>query len=138
MPLYSCNSSPGAIPDAAKPKIAEDITRIHCDLTGAPPSFVHAFFFEDAPFQPRHGKTVFLFGTIREGRTDEQKAQIRDEMSASIAMHAGVPRDEILVLTRDTPASWVMEGGEILPEPGEEGNWFAEHEAKKAGSDTSR
>ena len=31
------NAAKGAIDDAAKPKIAADITRIHCDVTGAPP-----------------------------------------------------------------------------------------------------
>ena len=47
MPLYLCNAAKGAISDAAKPKIAADITRIHCEVTGAPPQFVHAFFVEE-------------------------------------------------------------------------------------------
>ena len=37
MPLYICNAAKGAIDDAAKPKIAADITRVHCEVTGAPP-----------------------------------------------------------------------------------------------------
>lgn len=127
MPLYSCNTLPGAIDDAAKPKIAEDITRIHCDVTGAPPVFVHAFFFEDAPHQPLDGSTAFLFGSIRAGRTDAQKAQIVDEMRQSIHTHAGIPLDEIKVVTLDTPAKWVIEGGHIMPEPGEEAEWLAQH-----------
>lgn len=127
MPLYSCNAAPGAISDEAKPKIAADITRIHCDVTGAPPIFVHAFFFEDAPHQPLDGKTAFLFGSIRAGRNDAQKAQIVDEMRHSIHTHAGIPLDEIVVVTQDTPAKWVLEGGEIMPEPGEETEWLAKH-----------
>lgn len=127
MPLYSCNAAAGAIPDDAKPKIAADITRIHCDVTGAPPIFVHAFFFEDAPHQPLDGHQAFLFGSIRAGRNDAQKAQIVDEMRQSIHTHAGIPLEEIVVVTQDTPAKWVLEGGEIMPEPGEEAEWLAKH-----------
>lgn len=137
MPLYSCNAAKGAIDDAVKPKIAQDITRIHCDVTGAPPTFVHAFFFEDAPHQPIGDKTAFLFGRIRAGRTDAQKAQIVEEMRQSIHTHTGIPLDEILVTTQDTPARWVMEGGDLLPEPGEEAAWLAAHEAKLAAASST-
>lgn len=127
MPLYSCNAAAGAISDDAKPKIAADITRIHCDVTGAPPIFVHAFFLENAPHQPLDGKKAFLFGSIRAGRNDAQKAQICDEMRQSIHTHAGIPLEDIVVITQDTPAKWVLEGGEIMPEPGEEAEWLAKH-----------
>lgn len=132
MPLYMTNAAKGAIDDAAKKKIAADITRIHCDVTDAPPAFVHAFFVEDAPHMPLEDKTTFLLGSIRAGRNAEQKAQIVDEMRQSIHDHSGLPLDDINVVIRDTPASWVMEGGDIMPEPGEEEAWFAAHEAKKA------
>ncbi|MEM8972787.1 MAG: hypothetical protein AAGD43_12050 [Pseudomonadota bacterium] len=132
MPLYMCNSVSSVIPEDAKPKIAADITDIHCDITGAPRTFVHAFFFEDAPQLPINGKSVFLFGSIRAGRTDEQKADLVNRMKASIYTHAGVPLSEIIVDTIDVPASWVMEGGEILPEPGEEEAWLATHHATTA------
>ena len=127
MPLYVCNAAKGAIKDDAKPKIAADITRIHCDVTGAPPEFVHAFFVEDAPNQPLGEKTAFLFGSIRAGRNDEQKAQIVSQMRQSIETHAGIALDQIDMVTVDVPASWVLEGGAIMPEPGEEAEWMAKH-----------
>jgi phenylpyruvate tautomerase PptA (4-oxalocrotonate tautomerase family) len=132
MPLYMCNSVACVIPEDAKSKIAADITDIHCDITGAPRTFVHAFFFEDAPQLPINGKSVFLFGSIRAGRTHEQKAELVNRMKASINVHAGVPLNEIIVDTTDVPASWVMEGGEVLPEPGEEEVWLAAHDAMTA------
>lgn len=127
MPLYMCNSVKDVIPKEAKQKIATDITDIHCDITGAPRSFVHAFFFEDAPQLPINGKSVFLFANIREGRSDDQKKDLLDRIKASIFTHAGVPLSDIIVDTADVPASWVMEGGEVLPEPGEEEAWLATH-----------
>lgn len=134
MPLYVCNSLKGAIADDVKPKIAADITRIHCDVTGAPPTFVHAFFFEEARHQPLTGETVFLFGSIRSGRTDAQKAQIAEQMRASIQSHTGIALNDIKVATRDTPAKWVMEGGDLLPEPCEEAAWLEAHNAKLAAA----
>ena len=132
MPLDICNAKAGAVAEEAKAKIAEAITRIHCDVTDAPPTFVHVFFFEDGPQPPLGDKTAMIYGQIRAGRTEAQKAQIREEMGAALAEHTGITVDALTVFTTDTPASWVMEGGDILPEPGEEEAWLAAHEAKMA------
>ena len=132
MPLYIVNSKAGTMLEAAKPKIADDVTRIHCDVTDAPPTFVHVFFFDDAPMPPLTDKTAMVYGQIRAGRTDAQKADIAEQMAAALASHTGVAADELVVFTTDTPASWVMEGGDVLPEPGEEEEWLARHEAKMA------
>ena len=132
MPLYICNSKAGSVPQAAKEKIAADVTRIHCDVTDAPAKFVHVFFFEDGPMPPLGDKSAMLYGQIRHGRTDAQKAQICEEMKASLAEHTGLAEEHLHTFTTDTPASWVMEGGDVLPEPGEEEAWLAAHEAKLA------
>lgn len=132
MPLYICNSTAGSVPPEAKEKIAADVTRIHCDVTDAPAKFVHVFFFEDGPMPPLGDKSAMLYGQIRHGRTDAQKAQICAEMKASLAEHTGLGADSLHTFTTDTPASWVMEGGDVLPEPGEEEAWLAAHEAKLA------
>ena len=132
MPLYLCNSPKGTISDEAKQKIAQDITRIHCAVTAAPAKFVHAFVLEDSQQLPLSGHQAFLFGSIRSGRTDEQKQRLVAEMTQSIAKHTGLPEDQIAAITGDTPARWVMEGGDIFPEPGEEEAWMANHEAKLA------
>lgn len=132
MPLYLCNVAKGAISDAAKPKIAADITRIHCDVTGAPPQFVHAFFVEEDVAPPLDGKSAVLFGSIRANRTDAQKAQIINEMRQSISTHAGIDLDTVGMMTTDIPASWAFEGGEVMPEPGEEAEWLARHRQPSA------
>lgn len=120
MHLYMCNSVRNIISDVAKPRIAAKITDIHCEITGAPRGFVHTFFFDDAPQRPISGKTVFLFGSLRGGRTAAQKMALEDRMKAVIHLCADVPLTEIIVDTTDVPASWVMEGGELHPEPDDE------------------
>lgn len=132
MPLYICNSKAGSVPQEAKAKIAEAVTRIHCDVTDAPPTFVHVFFFEDAPMPPLADKTAMIYGQIRAGRTDAQKGDIAEQMGAALTEHSGIASEELHVFTTDTPASWVMEGGDVLPEPGEEEEWLARHNAKLA------
>ncbi|KWV91994.1 tautomerase family protein [Erythrobacter sp. YT30] len=130
MPLYICNAKAGAVPENAKAKIAEDVTRIHCEVTDAPPTFVHVFHFADGPMPPLGDKQVMLYGQIRHGRTDDQKAEIVSQMQASVVEHTGLAPEAVHVFTTDTPASWVMEGGDILPEPGEEDEWLERHNAK--------
>ena len=115
MPVYLCNAAAGTINNSAKAKIASDITHIHCDITGAPPVFVHAFFLENAPHMPLGGSSAVLRGSIRKGRTPAQKQEIADRISQSIRTHTGLGEAAVTVEIVDTPASWVMEGGEIFP-----------------------
>jgi len=70
---------------------------------------------------------AFVLGSIRWGRTDEQKAQIVSDLAESIARIVGHAPDEVDVVTVDIPSKWNMEGGELLPEPGEEDAWLARH-----------
>ncbi len=132
MPLYICNTKTGALDQDAKAKIANAITDIHCSVTGAPPIFVHAVFFEEAPQFPLDDKTLFVRGTIRKGRSNEQKDQIANAIRASLAEIGSVGEFEVDAMIAETPASWVLEGGEIMPEPGEEAEWFAAQEARRA------
>ena len=133
MPLYICNSRSGTLDSAAKSSIANAITDIHCRVTGAPAIFVHAMFFEEDARFPLDDKALFVRGTIRKGRNDAQKAEIASAIEASLAQHGGVPLEDTSAQIRETPASWVLEGGEIMPEPGEEDAWFAAHAKKHAG-----
>jgi len=134
MPLYLCNARPGALTADAKAGIADDITRIHCDVTGAPATFVHAFHFDGGMAPDISEKTVALHGNIRAGRTDAQKKDIADQICEAVAARTGLSRDDISMTIGDIPASWAMEGGEIMPEPGEEEAWFKAHEAKAAAA----
>ncbi len=127
MPLYRCTVREGLTGLAQRERIARDVVRVHCGVTGAPPAFVHAFFTEVPATELPAGKQAFVLGSIRAGRTDAQKAQIAKELTEAVAQATGLGLDEVGVVTVDVPASWVMEGGELLPEPGEEAEWLERH-----------
>lgn len=131
MPLYLCSSAKNLIAEERKPAIAKELTHIHCDVTGAPSSFVHVFFV--APDDASEG-SVSLFGSIRGGRSDDQKTAITSRMSDAVARLADLDPATVSMGTVDVPAKWAMEGGDIMPEPGEEAAWFAAHAAKAAAS----
>ncbi|MDJ0847806.1 MAG: tautomerase family protein [Myxococcota bacterium] len=127
MPLYRCAVREGSTNEDQRARIAKEVVRIHCGVTGAPPSFVHAFFREVPADELPPGKQAFVFGTIRSGRSDEQKARIVSELTDVLADVTGHARDEVGVVTADVPSKWNMEGGELLPEPGEEAAWLERH-----------
>jgi phenylpyruvate tautomerase PptA (4-oxalocrotonate tautomerase family) len=127
MPLYRCTVSEGLTSEDQRARIAKEIVRIHCDVTGAPASFVHAFFGEASAETLPDGMLVFVVGSIRKGRSDDDKAQIVSELTDAIARATGCDQSEVGVVTVDVPAKWNMEGGALLPEPGEEAEWLAKH-----------
>jgi phenylpyruvate tautomerase PptA (4-oxalocrotonate tautomerase family) len=122
MPLYICAAPADVLDDAQRLRIAQAITLIHCEVTGAPATFAHVVFDESK-------SEYSVFGTIRAGRSEETKAALRHRMARAVAETVGVGADAVSVFTMDVPASWVMEGGALLPEPGEEGDWLAAHAA---------
>lgn len=124
MPLYRCSAAPDALDASQKSALAKAITDIHCDLTTAPPTFVHVQFHPPAENQA----TPFaLHGGVRAGRPQELTEQIIERCTNALAEIAGVETDQISMRTSETPASWIYEGGRVLPEPGEEAAWIAAH-----------
>ena len=129
MPLYRCAVLEGLTTEAQRAQIAKEVVRIHCGVTSAPPSFVHAFFQELPGPKLPEGNAAFVLGTIRWGRTEEQRAKIASELTESVAHIIGRDPAEVAVVTAEIPSKWNMEGGALLPEPGEEDEWLARHGA---------
>ena len=129
MPLYRCIVSPELSSYEQRAEIAEHVTRIHCEVTGGLPLFVHTFFAEDDAGMLPADKRALVLGSIRAGRTAEQKTRLIAELAQSLARTLDLTGDQVSVVTVDVPARWVMEGGDILPEPGDEAAWIAKHGA---------
>ncbi|MEM7338477.1 MAG: tautomerase family protein [Actinomycetota bacterium] len=125
MPFYHAIIRPGLLDESQREHFAADVVDIHCGVTGAPPSFVHVLVTEDDRGRLGSDQNASLRGTIRAGRTDAQKTEITSRMSAALAGRAAVAADTVLATTVDIEASYTMEGGALLPEPGsaEEDAW---------------
>ena len=130
MPLYRCTTPAGTLDDDQRGEIAEAITAIHCAETGAPPTFVHVQFLDA---KGDEATPVVLHGGIRSGRTTETAQAIIDGCVATVARVAAIPASNISMRTSSTPASWIFEGGRVLPEPGEEEAWLADSPSLPAG-----
>lgn len=124
MPLYTCISDDRTA-DRQREAVALAITESHCGHTGAPPEFVHVSFTDYLGGTTK--STLRIVGNIRAGRPTELKAQLHDDIVQRVADILSVSQDKVRLVLLELPAEWAMEGGEVLPAPGTEGDWMNKH-----------
>jgi 4-oxalocrotonate tautomerase family enzyme len=129
MPQYHCLVQKDRFTNEKKAELANEITRIHCELTGAPAHFVHVLFTDFASgnwftaAEPSGFSIVNAF--IRAGRSDAQKQTLLEQISNSWSRITGQSELEIVVTVTDIKSEHWMEAGQLMPQPGEEKEWFA-------------
>ncbi len=130
MPFYRCLIPPDSLSYEQRRKIAVAFTDVHCGISAAPRNFVQVVFREvsgNGEIADSHGRgsfrydtPYFIAGGNRAGRQPAVKQRILDGLLEEFAEIAGVPASEVSGRISEAPASWTMEAGRILPEPGEE------------------
>ncbi len=127
MPFYHALLKPGVAGATERSQYANDVVDIHCEVTGAPRSFVHVLFTDDTKGSLPEGQNCSVRATIRTGRTDEQRDRIITGIREAFANRTGVDMASVGVETSEIEASYTMEAGQLLPEPGspEEELWKA-------------
>ena len=124
MPNYRCEIPKDSIPFEKRQKIALSFTDIHCGSTGAPRSFVNVVFDEQT--ESNRETPYYIDGGNRAGRPEEVRDQLLLDLRTSFAEIADVPVGSVGGRIVENKASQTMEGGIILPEPGQEGaEWYA-------------
>lgn len=136
MPVYHCYSPKGLLTEATKARIADQITTIHTNATGAPELYVNVLFLEiqkgDCFVARKPSEHSYLFGIVRRGRDLETRQAMLREFSRMWTRVTGQSEAKLLVaLTEFDPAN-AMEAGLILPQPGQERQWFDDNRAKLA------
>ena len=133
MPFYTVTAPENSITTDQKHALAKAITRVHADVTGAPESFVHVTFLNpssDDWFSAGERSQRFrVDGSIRAGRSDVDKQRLLRELSRVSVDITGFDASRIGAGVTDVPSKFLIEGGRIAPEPGQEQAWFDEEAA---------
>ena len=136
MPFYRCLIPKGSLSFEQRREIAIAFTDVHCGISAAPRNFVNVVFLEvsdGAEIADSHGQGVltydtpyFIAGGNRAGRPPEMKQRILDGLIDKFSEIVGVSSDQVSGHVSEAPASWTMEAGKILPDPGSEtAEWYA-------------
>jgi phenylpyruvate tautomerase PptA (4-oxalocrotonate tautomerase family) len=131
MPFYQCQTPEGLLDEAKRAKLANEITRIHCEMTGAPRMFVHVAFVEAKRGTCYSGgefsKVSFVFANWRAGRPIELKQTFLKTVAEMWARETRTDVKDVLVSISELPAENAMEFGQILPPPNQEKEWLTQH-----------
>ena len=121
MPLYGLTSSK-KLSIANKQKLADLFTDAHCSIMIAPEQFVHVVFFEGIPIM--ENKSLYVHANVRLGRAKHQIDQLCEALISGCAKILQVKEDKIHINLMEIPGKWAMEGGHVMPDPGEEDEWM--------------
>jgi phenylpyruvate tautomerase PptA (4-oxalocrotonate tautomerase family) len=129
MPFYGCSVPAGSLTDEQKHELAEAITRIHTEVTGASPALVHVLF-TDVPSAALYSggeqaSEIIIAGDIRAGRSSADKERILRQVGDACAAITGRSLDTLALVLRDVPAKNIFERGELAPGLGEDEAWLA-------------
>lgn len=129
MPIYTCTTAEATIDSPTKAALAAEITHIHSEINHVPSTYVNVVFNEvpaeniytDAvPAQP-----LLITGWVRDGHPETETTRLATEIADAATRITGIPPNRVLVVFSSSPAHYAVEGGRVLPAPGEEAAWLA-------------
>jgi phenylpyruvate tautomerase PptA (4-oxalocrotonate tautomerase family) len=136
MPIYQCYSRKGLLTGSAKTNIAEEMTSMYCDFTGAPPSWVKVLFHEMPEgecFSAGKPATQSLILAInRYGRDLETRRAMLRRLSQIWTRNSGQPEADLWISVTEIDPTNVLEAGLFMPAPGQERAWFEENHDRLA------
>jgi phenylpyruvate tautomerase PptA (4-oxalocrotonate tautomerase family) len=128
MPVYTCTTTTSTLTDDIKSALAREIGRIHALINHVPGTYVNVIFHE----LPRGGvytdgvpaNPVLVNGWVRQGHPEAETTRLTTEIAAAVSRIVNIAADRVLVVIQPSPARFAVEGGRVLPEPGQEQEWF--------------
>ena len=131
MATYSIYFAGFSLKTHQKFSLAQAITKIHADVTGAEAYFAQVIFKEldlhdcfiggvllDEPH-------IFLNGQIRHGRSEQIKKQLLVELEIAIQSVSKLAGHQIWAYIDEIAPNQMIEYGQILPGVGDDGIWFS-------------
>lgn len=119
MPLYNL-ACRRPLTAEKRQRVAELITNAHCEVTTALPHYVNVMYTDNWALPD--GIDVSIFGGVRIGgtRTPEVVDKLKQALVDATAQGIEQPTSTVAISTIGVPAHWIIEGGEVMPEPGKE------------------
>ena len=124
MPLYTVITQEGTVSSQTKPKIAEEVTRIHASVMKVPKNFVRVVFLSYPKGSGFTGgseaPTAALNCVLRSGHAPEEKTDMLTQLWAMFQGLTGIATDELALSLQEIPSSNAMEMGQVMQAVGHE------------------
>src|SRR5271168_1921767 len=118
MPLYTAISQDGSVSDDTKPRIAEEITRIHAAVMKVPRTFVRVVFLSypggSGYSAGKEAPTAALNCVLRSGHTVEEKTDLLQQLWSMFQEITGIATDQLVISLQEIPSSNAMEMGQVM------------------------
>jgi len=128
VPIYTCTTTESTLTSENKTALAGEIARIHSAINHVPSTYDNVVFHElpaDAIYtEGRPAAPVLVSGWVRAGHPDAETTLLATEISTAVTRVTGVPAERVMVVFTSSPAHYAVEGGRVLPEPGQEQAWI--------------
>jgi phenylpyruvate tautomerase PptA (4-oxalocrotonate tautomerase family) len=128
MPVYTCTTTAATLTTDVKAALAGEFARIHSSVNHVPSTYVNVVFHElpaDAVYTDgRPADPVLVNGWVRSGHPEDRTARLATEIAAAVTRITGIAAERVLVVIQNSPAKFAVEGGRVLPEPGQEQAWI--------------
>ena len=131
MPTYTVTNSNFNLKPKQQKEIAKGITKVHNIVTGANTYFAQVIFNKTKKNNHFMGgkivkePSVFLLGQIRAGRPKSIKDKLISNLKNILIKKSKLDETQVWVYIVDLPPSQMIEYGAVLPESGNEKEWFA-------------
>jgi len=131
MATYSVYYAGISLSTHQKYALAQAITKIHAEVTGAEAYFaqvifkcldIHDCFIGGELLDDAH---LFLNGQIRQGRSEQTKKQLLVELEIAMQTTTKLASNQIWAYIDEIPPSQMIEYGQILPDVGNDSAWFS-------------
>jgi phenylpyruvate tautomerase PptA (4-oxalocrotonate tautomerase family) len=129
VPIYTCTTAISTLDADAKAALAREIAHIHSSINHVPSTYVNVVFHElpsDSVYTDGvRASPLLVSGWVRAGHPEAETTRLAAEIAAAMARIAAIAPDRVLVVIQSSPARFAVEGGRVLPEPGQEQTWLS-------------
>jgi phenylpyruvate tautomerase PptA (4-oxalocrotonate tautomerase family) len=128
MPVYTCTTTASTLSADVKATLAREIAEIHSAINHVPSTYVNVVF-HDLPVENVYtagvpASPVLVTGWVRARHPDSETTRLVTQIAAAVSRIAGITADRVLAVIQSSPARFAVEGGRVLPEPGDEPSWL--------------